>query len=71
MNMHSLRKPLAWLMIVMLTHGSLVQAATLSLSSTPLAAATTNVVRPNLMYVLDDSGSMGWTTRRTTSMTLR
>ncbi|MBK9349831.1 MAG: hypothetical protein IPN05_06405 [Sulfuritalea sp.] len=60
MNMHSLRKPLAWLMIVMLTHGSLVQAATLSLSSTPLAAATTNVVRPNLMYVLDDSGSMGW-----------
>jgi type IV pilus assembly protein PilY1 len=36
------------------------RAATIDLATSPLANSTTDVVRPNLMYVLDDSGSMSW-----------
>lgn len=60
MNIQSMRKSIAWLLIFLLSYGNLAQAATLNLAATPLAATTTTVVRPNLMYVLDDSGSMGW-----------
>jgi type IV pilus assembly protein PilY1 len=60
MTIRSLRKPIAWLLIFLLGYVPVLQAATLTLASTPLAATTTSVVRPNLMYVLDDSGSMGW-----------
>ncbi|MCM2306028.1 MAG: PilC/PilY family type IV pilus protein [Sulfuritalea sp.] len=60
MNMTSIRRPLAWVLIFLLSYGQALQAATLNLATTPLAATTTSVVRPNLMYVLDDSGSMAW-----------
>lgn len=36
------------------------QVVALTLAAKPLAATTTSAVRPNLMYVLDDSGSMAW-----------
>ena len=35
-----------------------VYAATLNLATVPLATATTTNVLPNLMFTLDDSGSM-------------
>lgn len=35
-------------------------AAVTDLSTVPLATATPSVVKPNLMFVLDDSGSMAW-----------
>ncbi|MCX7156135.1 MAG: PilC/PilY family type IV pilus protein [Rhodocyclales bacterium] len=54
------RRALAWLLILALSAGNITQAVALTLASTPLAATTTSVVRPNLMYVLDDSGSMAW-----------
>ncbi len=60
MNSHSLRKSIAWFLIFSFGHAQLVQAASLALAPTPLAATTTTVVRPNLVYVLDDSGSMAW-----------
>jgi type IV pilus assembly protein PilY1 len=36
------------------------QAASTSLATSPLATSTTSSVLPNLMFVLDDSGSMDW-----------
>ena len=35
-------------------------AATISFAQQPMASATATVVKPNLMFVLDDSGSMDW-----------
>ncbi|WP_040039805.1 pilus assembly protein [Noviherbaspirillum autotrophicum] len=35
-------------------------SASVSLATTPLATATNTTVLPNLMFVLDSSGSMGW-----------
>ena len=35
-------------------------AQAVTLATAPLANITTSVVRPNIMYVLDDSGSMAW-----------
>ena len=35
-------------------------AALLSLATAPLATSTTSTVLPNLMFMLDDSGSMDW-----------
>ncbi len=35
-------------------------AATVSLATAPLTTATTSSVKPNVMFILDDSGSMGW-----------
>lgn len=60
MNNKTFRRIIAWLLMVLLSYGQAIQAASLTLASTPLAATTTSVVRPNLMYVLDDSGSMSW-----------
>jgi len=37
-----------------------VQAATVALATSPLATSTTSVVKPNVLLVLDDSGSMAW-----------
>ena len=54
------RRSIAWLVIASLTLTQSAQVAALTLASAPLAATTTAVVRPNLMYVLDDSGSMNW-----------
>ena len=36
------------------------QAASTTLATSPLATSTTSTVLPNLMFVLDDSGSMDW-----------
>ncbi len=38
-----------------------VQAASVDLATAPLATSTTTTVKPNVMFVLDDSGSMTWT----------
>jgi type IV pilus assembly protein PilY1 len=35
--------------------------ASLTLATAPLATSTTSTVQPNLLFVLDDSGSMTWT----------
>jgi type IV pilus assembly protein PilY1 len=56
----SIGRLLAWAMSASLTLGNISQVSALTLAQTPLAASTTSVVRPNLMYVLDDSGSMAW-----------
>ena len=37
-----------------------VHAATTDLAKVPLVTSSTSSVRPNLMFVLDDSGSMDW-----------
>lgn len=37
-----------------------VKAASVNLATAPLANATTTQVLPNIMFTLDDSGSMGW-----------
>ena len=39
----------------------LVLAASVALATSPLATSTTTAVKPNLLFVLDDSGSMSWT----------
>lgn len=36
------------------------QAATVALANAPLATSTTTAVKPNLLFVLDNSGSMDW-----------
>ena len=40
---------------------SSADASLVELATTPLAASTTSDVKPNMMFVLDDSGSMTWT----------
>ncbi len=35
-------------------------AASVALATAPLATSTTSTVKPNVMFILDDSGSMGW-----------
>ncbi|MFN3785614.1 MAG: hypothetical protein ACK4RS_02125, partial [Thiothrix sp.] len=35
-------------------------AATINLATAPLTTATTSTVKPNIMFVLDNSGSMNW-----------
>src|SRR3989304_7598416 len=40
--------------------GAGAHAATTDLASAPLVTSSSSSVRPNLMFVLDDSGSMGW-----------
>lgn len=40
--------------------GASAHAGTTDLASVPLVTSSTSAVRPNLMFVLDDSGSMGW-----------
>lgn len=54
------KRVIARMVVVSLVVTQVTQAAALTLATKPLAATTTSVVRPNLMYVLDDSGSMGW-----------
>ena len=35
-------------------------AASVALSTVPLSSSTTSTVKPNVMFILDDSGSMSW-----------
>lgn len=37
-----------------------VLAASVTLATSPLATATTSTVKPNVILMMDDSGSMGW-----------
>ncbi len=48
---------LAW---VCFTAPLLAVAAPVNLATVPLASATTTKVKPNLLFILDDSGSMDW-----------
>lgn len=49
-----------WLGLAALQLSGTASAAATDISSTPLVVATPNAVQPNLMFVLDDSGSMGF-----------
>lgn len=51
------RRPLLILAAILIT-GINVHAATIALPDSPLGTATAAIVKPNLMFVLDDSGSM-------------
>ena len=62
---HGLRRlALRTVAAVMLALGLLAaggaHASTVDISSVPLTNATASVVKPNLMFILDDSGSMDW-----------
>lgn len=46
--------------LMLLSVAAGVHAATTDLANVPLVTSSTSAVRPNLMFVLDDSGSMGW-----------
>lgn len=51
---------LRWVLISGLIFPAAGNAASLNLATAPLANATTTQVLPNIMFTLDDSGSMGW-----------
>jgi type IV pilus assembly protein PilY1 len=38
-----------------------IDAATTDIANAPIATASSSVVKPNIMFALDDSGSMSWT----------
>src|SRR3989338_7097056 len=59
MNTAKLKKHFA-LLPGMLAFVQTVEAATVTLAASPLANITTSVVHPNIMFVLDNSGSMDW-----------
>jgi type IV pilus assembly protein PilY1 len=56
----NLRLWIAVIALNMLNLSHVVEAATVTLATSPLANATASVVRPNIMYLLDNSGSMDW-----------
>lgn len=49
-----------WAMLLALGTGIDANAATTDLASAPLATASNATVRPNLLFTLDNSGSMAW-----------
>lgn len=56
---HSASKLLLSLgLLVLAAFPGIVCAASLSLATTPLATSTTSAVKPNLLFILDDSSSM-------------
>lgn len=62
-NVNQMRRSvyaLAWAMAIAIGTGGLSQAAVTDLASTPLSSTSASVVRPNLLFTLDDSGSMAW-----------
>lgn len=40
---------------------SMTEAALTDIASSPLVTSPTDAVRPNIMFIMDDSGSMSWT----------
>lgn len=48
-------------LVTVLATSGLVLAASVDLATSPLATSTTSVVKPNILFVLDNSGSMSWT----------
>jgi type IV pilus assembly protein PilY1 len=51
---------ISWLVCGFLFSGNM-QAATVELANSPLIRTPSTLVRPNVLFVLDDSGSMTWT----------
>lgn len=58
----SLKKGVAYSLIVSVyaTSSPVALAALSDLADVPLASSSTTVVKPNVLFTLDDSGSMGW-----------
>lgn len=59
-NNMPLKKWAATFLLSTMLFSQIVEAATVTLATAPLANSTTTAVRPNIMYMLDNSGSMGW-----------
>ncbi|MDE2598856.1 MAG: hypothetical protein KGL40_04460 [Rhodocyclaceae bacterium] len=59
---HKLRTILATFGLLLANSAALAAAPTapLSLANSPLANSSTTVVKPNIMFTIDDSGSMSW-----------
>jgi type IV pilus assembly protein PilY1 len=53
------RRLVSALLVFQLAFAAPLHAATVALATAPLANATTTTVRPNLLFVMDNSGSMG------------
>lgn len=47
--------------VLLLSLAAAAHAGTTDLASSPLVTSSSSSVRPNIMFILDDSGSMGWT----------
>ena len=56
---HPMRS-LTLLFALSLYFGVPTQAAETDISNSPLSSATTAEVKPNILFTLDDSGSMNW-----------
>lgn len=54
------RKLLSFVLVGSLLASSQAEAAGVALATAPLATSTTSTVKPNVMFILDDSGSMNW-----------
>ncbi|HUW26608.1 MAG TPA: PilC/PilY family type IV pilus protein [Gallionella sp.] len=62
MNHHaSTRHLLPFVLVASLVLPMPALAASVALATAPLATSTTSTVKPNVLFVLDDSGSMSWT----------
>jgi type IV pilus assembly protein PilY1 len=48
-------------LLIMLWSAGLARAGLTDISNVPMANASNSVVKPNVMFILDDSGSMAWT----------
>jgi type IV pilus assembly protein PilY1 len=55
-----IRNWIAVCLLQLMLFSQIVEAATVTLATAPLANSTTTAVRPNIMYILDNSGSMDW-----------
>jgi|CXWL01.1.fsa_nt_gi type IV pilus assembly protein PilY1 len=61
LNNHTFRYlPLNLALIAGMTLSLPTMAGPVALATAPLITATTTTVKPNVMFILDDSGSMGW-----------
>jgi len=60
MNSKKLCNDVGRLALLLLAFADVAQGALTGLATEPLPTATTATVLPNLMFVLDDSGSMAW-----------
>lgn len=60
LNSFVVRPLLPMLLVAGLALPQFVQATSVALATSPLATSTTTTVKPNLLFVLDNSGSMDW-----------
>ena len=59
-NFATARRLLGALLVAQLALTTPLHAASMALATAPLATSTTSTVQPNIMFILDDSGSMDW-----------